>query len=72
MKTDLPCPKSQCDIMELLCSDQWSNAACCGYLIIASETLGLPNEQLQLLLDAMENAFEHHTVENAKKIYMNY
>lgn len=72
MSTDSACENTQRDILELLCSDQWSNAACCGYLIIAGKTLGLSNELLQALLNAMENAFERYSVEHAKTKFMNY
>jgi hypothetical protein len=38
------------DALRLLCDEQWSNMACCGYLVIACEKLSYSREQTQALL----------------------
>jgi hypothetical protein len=72
MSTDDKSSINQRDILRLLCDEQWSNAACCGYLIIACETLGYSHEKADLLLNAMKNAFNQHSVEQAKSKYIKY
>lgn len=60
------------DILRLLCNEQWSNAACCGYLIKACETLDYSREQINALLIAMKAAFEQFSTDKAKDVYIRY
>lgn len=57
------------DILNYLCDEQWSNAACCGYLIFACENLGYNEEQIRQLLKATEDIFNIKTVGQAKQKY---
>lgn len=63
---------TQKDILNLLCDEQWSNAACCGYVILACENLGYNKEKIRLLLNSMDNEFSRKTVDQAKTKYYNY
>ncbi|NLU25528.1 MAG: hypothetical protein GXW99_12665 [Clostridiales bacterium] len=56
------------EIMELL-NEQWSNAACCGYVIKTCTSLKLDKSIVNLILKELRNSFEIVTVEQAKKIY---
>ena len=60
------------DILRLLCDEQWSNAACCGYLILACKQLGYDQTQIELLLNSLQYAFDRRTVDQAKKAYYEY
>jgi len=60
------------DVLRLLCDDQWSNAACCGYLIYACEGLGCTKEQTDTLLALMQDAFNRKTLDQAKTKYYDF
>ena len=60
------------DVLRLLCDEQWSNAACCGYLVFACEGLGYSKEQADTLLTAIQEAFNRKTVDQAKKKYYDF
>ena len=60
------------DVLRLLCDEQWSNAACCGYLIYACEKLGYNNAQIDSLLISIEEAFNRKAVDQAKKKYYDF
>lgn len=49
----------------LLYGERWSNAACCGYLILACKDLGVEKLQVDLLLGSMKYVFEVFPVEAA-------
>ncbi len=53
----------------LLSSDKWSNAACCGYVLLACKNLGYTKQQSKSLLEAVNAAFENYTIQQAKKEY---
>lgn len=59
------------EIMDLL-SEQWSNAACCGYVIEACSSLRLNKIMVDSVLRELRNSFEIMTVEQAKKVYRDY
>lgn len=58
------------DILRLLCDEQWSNNACCGYVLIACRTLGYSEKQINELLSALNDAFGNFSVERAKEKYL--
>ena len=60
------------EIINHLCDDQWSNAACCDYAILTCENLGYPKEQIKLILRAMEDVFNNKTLEQSKQKYYRY
>ncbi|MBQ3265296.1 MAG: hypothetical protein IJH07_05910 [Ruminococcus sp.] len=53
-------------------SDKWSNAACKGYAIKASQALGYSDEQTAELLSVMDIMFSTYTVEEAESFYREY
>jgi hypothetical protein len=59
------------EIMELL-SEQWSNAACCGYVIETCTSLRFDKSMVNLILKELRNSFGIMTVEQAKKVYYDY
>ncbi len=58
------------NLIQLICEEQWSNAACCGYMRIACKILDYSEKQTEELLSAMQIAFGNYTVEYAKKKYL--
>ena len=60
------------NIVNFLCEEQWSNNACCGYVLIACKTLGYSEKQIDQLLSALNDTFGNFSVECAKEKYMNY
>jgi len=53
----------------LLGSDSWSNAACCGYVLLACKNLGYTKQESRNLLEAVNAAFENYTIQQAEKEY---
>lgn len=53
-----------------LLSEEWSNAACCGYVILACNALGCSEQQVNDILSAMYDKFEIYSVKQAKEKYM--
>ena len=53
----------------LLGSDTWSNAACCGYVLLACKNLGYTKQKSKSLLEAVNVAFENYTIQQAEKEY---
>lgn len=56
-------------LSELLGSDIWSNAACCGYVLLACKNLGYTKQESRNLLEAVNAAFENYTIQQAEKEY---
>lgn len=55
-----------------LFSEQWSNAACCGYVIRACKSINLDKATTDHILKGLQDAFEAVTVEQAEKIYCDF
>jgi len=53
----------------LLNSDEWSNAACCGYAILAGKSLGYTKQEMQKLLAAFDTVFSNYTLQEAEARY---
>ena len=60
------------EVLHFLCNEQWSNAACCGYLIFACEKQGFDKEKINMLLNSMQDVFDRKTVEQAKQKFCDY
>lgn len=56
-------------ISELLGNDTWSNAACCGYVLLACKNLGYTKQESQNFLEAVNSAFKNYTIRQAEKEY---
>lgn len=56
-------------ISALLGSDTWSNAACCGYVLLACKNLGYTKQESRNLLEAVNSAFKNYTIQQAEKEY---
>jgi len=56
-------------LSELLGSNTWSNAACCGYVLLACKNLGYTKQESRNLLKAVNAAFENYTIQQAEKEY---
>jgi len=54
----------------MLCGEQWSNAACYGYLLLVCDSLKYEKGQKDALLNCMKSMFESYSVEAAKDVYM--
>ena len=59
-------------LKRILSGEQWSNAACCGYLLLACKSLKLERAQIDTLLSCMKAVFDSYSVESAKDVYMRY
>ncbi len=60
------------DFFNLLNADQWSNAACIGYVILACKRLDYSTEEISRLLEMLNTMFSIFTVEEAEEEYRNY
>ena len=60
------------EILRRLCDEQWSNDACCGYIILACENLGYPEDQIRVLLNSTDDMFDIKTIEQAKRKFYDY
>lgn len=60
------------DIQNYLSEEKWSNAVCCGYLILACENLGYDGEEIALLLHSLHDVFNRLTTDQAKRKYIDY
>ena len=56
-------------LSELLGIDTWSNAACCGYVLLACKNLGYTKQDSRKLLEAVNAVFENYTIQQAEKGY---
>jgi len=65
MKNGQACSKE--NILRYLCDEEWSNDACCGYVLIACKALGYTDEQKRNLISAINDAFGNYTVDEAKQ-----
>lgn len=55
-----------------LINEQWSNAACVGYMIYACEKVGYSYEQINTLLKYLNDSFNQKTLEQAKQKYYDF
>lgn len=53
----------------LLGSDIWSNAACCGYVLLACKNLGYTKQESRSLLESVNATFGNYTIQQAEKEY---
>lgn len=60
------------EILRFLNDEQWSNAACCGYLILACENLRYSDKEIDSLLNSIQDIFNRETVNQAKQRCNNY
>lgn len=60
------------DFLKLFAEDRWSNAACMGYVIKACQASGYPDAEISELLKALNTVFSNFTLEEAKRIYMDF
>lgn len=49
--------------------DEWSNDACCGYVIMAMEACGFLKEDIRRVSAQLHEVFDFNSVEDAKKKY---
>jgi len=73
-KGEIMSKMSKTEFMELVksLSEEWSNDACRGYLILACKKLNYSKKQTQELLDAMKIAFDWTSVKEAEEIYCKF
>jgi len=50
-------------------SQRWSNQTAFGYAILASERIGMPEDEIQRLVRGMHTAFDRYTLEEAAEHY---
>lgn len=60
------------DFFNLIYSNQWSNAACVGYVIKACKALDYSSEEISALVEALNAMFSNFTLEDAEKEYREY
>ncbi len=61
--------QSPASLSKLLGSDMWSNAACCGYVLLACKNLGFTKSEIKRVLGALNMVFSNYTVPEAEKRY---
>ena len=72
LKASLSASLSNANSLKEICNEQWSNAACCGYVIYACENLGYNKNQIKSLINSMQDAFERKDLEQAKRKYQKF
>ena len=60
------------DFLNLLCANQWSNAACMGYAIKACKALDYSEKEISEFVTALNAMFSNFTLEEAEEEYRNY
>lgn len=60
------------DFFNLLCANQWSNAACMGYAIKACKALDYSEKEISEFVTALNAMFSNFTLEEAEEEYRNY
>lgn len=59
------------ELVELL-GDNWSNAACCGYVIKTCENIGLSSKETKEIITQIKLLFDKYTVDEAKNIFYRF
>ena len=54
-----------------MCSGDWSNGACRGYVIYAMEACGFPKKDIQRVVSELHYVFDMRGVEEAEEHYQN-
>ncbi len=49
--------------------DRWSNAACCGYAIMAMKSCGLSEEEIKCVVHQLLEEFDFHDLSEAEQTY---
>ena len=60
------------DFFNLLCANQWSNAACMGYAIKACKALDYSEKEISEFVITLNAMFSNFTLEEAEEEYRNY
>ena len=60
------------DFFNLLCANQWSNAACMGYAIKACKSLDYSEKEIRAFVTTLNAMFSNYTLEEAEEEYRNY
>ncbi|MER2149898.1 MAG: hypothetical protein ABS987_12220 [Ruminococcus sp.] len=60
------------DFFNLLCANQWSNAACMGYAIKACKVLDYSEKEISEFVITLNAMFSNFTLEEAEEEYRNY
>lgn len=60
------------DFFNLLCANQWSNAACMGYAIKTSKALNYSEKEISEFVTTLNAMFSNFTLEEAEEEYRNY
>lgn len=57
--------------LQVLLYQQWSNGACCGYVIWAMENCGFKLDDIQCVISELHYAFDTKAIDEADKHYCN-
>lgn len=49
--------------------DRWSNAACCGYAIMAMKSCGFSEEEIKCVVHQLLEEFDFHDAAEAEQAY---
>lgn len=60
------------DFFNLLCANQWSNAACMGYAIKACKALDYSKKEIREFVITLNAMFSNFTLDEAEEEYRNY
>ena len=60
------------DFFNLLCANQWSNAACMGYAIKTCKALNYSEKEISEFVITLNAMFSNFTLEEAEEEYRNY
>jgi len=58
-------------VRDMWSQGDWSNNACLGYAILGAKELGYSDEEIKKLVRAINRAFNHKTIEEARQEYEN-
>ena len=60
------------DFLNLLFANQWSNAACIGYVIKTSKVLDYSDKEINAFINTLSAMFSNFTLEEAEEEYRRY
>lgn len=60
------------DFFNLLCANQWSNAACMGYAIKTCKALNYSEKEISEFVITLNAMFSNFTLDEAEEEYRNY
>ena len=60
------------DFLNLISANQWSNAACIGYVIKTCKALDYSDKEINAFVNTLSAMFSNFTLEEAEEEYRNH